>query len=131
MNRLALVVRTLFGLGFVIFGLNYFLHFLPSPTDLPPGAGQFLGALVQSGYVMTIVKIVEISAGALLIVDRFTPLALALLAPVIVGFTGFHVALAPAGLPIALAFLAAELFLAWHYRRAFAPMLRARVTAAG
>jgi len=126
MKRLTPIVRILMGLGFVTFGLNYFLQFLPAPTNIPPAAGQFVGALVASGYVMTIVKVVEIGAGLLLLGNRFVPLALVLLAPVIVGFMGFHLALAPAGLPVPLVFLAFELFLAWQYRGTYALLFDAR-----
>ncbi len=128
MKRVTTVVRILMGLGFVTFGLNFFLQFLPAPTGMPPAAGQFVGALVASHYVMTIVKVVEIGAGLLLLANRYVPLALALLAPILVGIIGFHAALEPAGLPLAAVFLVFELVLAWAYREAFAPMLRATQT---
>ena len=41
-------------------------------------------------------------------------------------FPGFHLFLEPSGLPIPLALLAAEIYLAWTYRAAFAPMLHLR-----
>jgi hypothetical protein len=65
-------------------------------------------------------------AGLLLLGGRFVPLALAVLAPIVINIVGFHMILAPSGLPLALAVLAAELYVAWTYRAAFAPMLRAR-----
>jgi putative oxidoreductase len=101
------------------------LGFLPQPAHPGPG-GDFLGALVASGYVMSIVKVVELVAGLMLLGNRFVPLALALLAPVLVGIVGYHVAFEPAtGVP-GYVLLALELYLAWAYRAAFAPMLRAR-----
>jgi hypothetical protein len=78
--------------------------------------------------LLTLVKVIELVAGLALLTNRFVPLALALLAPIIVGILAVHLLLMPAGAPIAVVLLALELVTAWSYRAAFAPMLRARVT---
>ena len=62
--------------------------------------------------------------------NRFVPLALALFAPFIVNSIAFHCFLARAGLPMAIVFLALELYLAWAYRKSFGPMLAAQTTPA-
>lgn len=130
MRHVPTVLRVLLGLAFTVFGLNYFFNFLP-PQGMPPQeAMAFLGAFVSSKY-LALVKVFEIGAGLLLLTNRFVPLALALLAPILVGITFFHVTLAPAGVALPLALVALELAVAWSYRHAFAPMLRARVTPAG
>ena len=90
-----------------------------------PEALPFLGGFAGSG-MLTLVKVIELGAGLLLLSNRFMPLALALLAPIIVGIFAVHALLAPAGLPIAIVFLVLELVTAWSYRNAFAPMLRAK-----
>jgi len=118
--------RVLLGFLFAFAGLNFFLHFIPQPPP-PPEAVGFMTALFGSGYIMLVVKVVEVSAGLLLLGNRFVPLALTLLAPIIVNIVGVHAWLMPAGLPLALAVLMLELYLAWSYRAAFAPMLRAKV----
>jgi hypothetical protein len=121
--RIVQVARVLLGLAFVVFATNYFIPFLP-PQDPPPAAAlPFLGALTSSGF-LTLVKVIELGAGLLLLANRFVPLALALLAPILVGILGVHIVFAPGGLAVALIALALELVLAWGYRRAFAPMLR-------
>ncbi|MDP8999384.1 MAG: DoxX family protein [Myxococcota bacterium] len=119
--------RILLGLVFVVFGLNGFLQFMPQPP-MPGRAGAFLGALAGTGYMFPLIKAVEVIGGALLLANRFVPLALALLAPNLVNIVLFHAFLAPQGLPPALVFLALEIYLAWVYRDAYAPMLKARVT---
>jgi uncharacterized membrane protein YphA (DoxX/SURF4 family) len=129
-SKLVLVARILLGLIFFVFGLNFFLHFLPQPPP-PPAAAAFAGAMFATGYLFTLLKIVEVTSGLLLLVGRFVPLALALLAPVIVNIIMFHAFLAPAGLPIPILALALELGLAWAYRDAYRPMLAARVTPTG
>jgi len=118
--------RLFLGLVFTVFGLNGFLHFLPMPPA-PPAALAFLGALAGSGYMFPLIKGTEVVAGLLLLGNRFVPLALTLLAPVIVNIVLYHAVLAPAGLGIPLLVLLAEIYVAWAYRDAFAPMLQARV----
>ncbi len=124
--RISSVARVLLGLGFVVFATNYFVPFLPAQEPPPPEALPFIGGFAGSGF-LTLVKVIELGAGLLLLSNRFVPLALALLAPIIVGIVTFHALLAPAGMPIAIAFLALELVAAWSYRAAYAPMLRAKV----
>src|SRR4051812_5681035 len=122
---LPVLARVFLGLVFTVFGLNFFLHFLPVPPPAPQAAA-FAGALFGSGYLFPLLKTIEVVAGVLLLTGRFVPLTLAVLAPIVVNIVGFHLFLAPSGLPLALALLAAEVFLAWSHRAAFAPMLRAR-----
>jgi len=98
MKIFTMIARILLGLVFVVFGLNGFLNFLnmgPAPTGL---AGQFLGALVLSHYYW-VVAALQIAGGALLLVNRFVPLALVLLGPIIVNIICFHVFMNPSGAP--------------------------------
>lgn len=117
--------RVTLGLIFFVFGLNYFFKFLPTPPTPPEQALAFLGGLMAGGYVFPLIKAIEVAAGAALLANRFVPLALTVLAPIIVNIAAFHFLLAPSyGMPIALILL--ELALAWKHRAAFLPMLRAR-----
>jgi uncharacterized membrane protein YphA (DoxX/SURF4 family) len=127
-HYLPAVARVLMGLIFFIFGLNGFLHFIPPPkTPLPEGAMSFVMALVQTGYMMPLVTGTQLLVGVLLLLNRFVPLALALIAPIIVGIITFHIFLAPANMAPAIAVLVLEFYLAWSYRGAFRPMVSARV----
>src|SRR5262245_46437743 len=95
-----LITRLLLGLIFVVFGLNGFLHFIPM-GPMPSGlAGQFIGALAGSHY-FSFVAAVQVLGGALLLVNRFVPLALVLLGPVIVNILCYHVFLNRSGAPLA------------------------------
>jgi hypothetical protein len=119
------VARTLLGLVFFVFGLNFFLNFLPQPPP-PKEALPFFDGLTSSGYVFPVIKALEVAAGLALLTNRFVPLALTVLAPILINIAGVHFVLVPEPvMPIIL--LALELYLAWSYRAAFAPMLRARV----
>lgn len=122
------IARVLMGLIFFVFGLNGFLHFIPQPPDMPAGAVALFGAMMKTGYLLNLIFGTQVLVGVLLLVNRFVPLALALIAPVIVNIVAFHLYLAPSGLPMAAVVVALELFLAWSYRPAFRPMLACRVT---
>ena len=121
------VARFLMGLPMIVFGLNAFLNFIPQPkTPLAPGAMAFAGALAASGYMMQLIGITQLVSGLLLVINRWVPLALVLLAPFFVNSIAFHAVLEHTGLPMALIFCAIELYLAWVYRRAYATLLTPR-----
>lgn len=124
--------RNLLGLVFFVFGLDGFLHFIPAPdmSAMPEGAVSFSVALSNSGYMIQLVKGTELVAGTLLLANRFVPLALVLLAPVVVNIVLYHAFLAPDGLVIAGAVCVLELALAWCYRGSYATMTRLRTTPA-
>ena len=100
MRTASVIARYLAGAIFLVMGLNGFLNFIPLP---PPGgvAGQFMGALYVSHYLWVIFAF-QVIGGLLLLVNRYIPLAAAVLAPVIVNILTFHVLMAPSGLPLAL-----------------------------
>jgi uncharacterized membrane protein YphA (DoxX/SURF4 family) len=124
--KAVLAARVLLGLVFFVFGLNFFLHFIPTPPMSGPG-GDFAGAMFATGYLFVLVKVTEVVGGALLLSGRFVPLALAILAPVVVNIVAFHAFLAPSGIALPLVVLALEVFLAWSYREVYAPMLKSKV----
>jgi hypothetical protein len=125
MKFAVLGARLVLGLIFVVFSLNYFLHFLPQP-EMTEAGGRFIGALVGSGYVFPVIKVVELVGGILLLVGVLVPLALTLLAPVIVNIVLFHLFLDPASLGLGVVILALEIFLAWVYRDSFKGVLELR-----
>jgi uncharacterized membrane protein YphA (DoxX/SURF4 family) len=118
--------RILLGLVFFVFGLNFFLHFIPLPP-VPAAAGAFEGAMVATHYIFELLKVLEVVCGALLLAGYFVPLALTLLAPIVVNIFFFHAVLAPAGLPVPVVVLALEIYLAWSYRSVFRAMLQSKV----
>ena len=124
MRTASIIARYFAGVIFLVMGLNGFLNFIPLP---PPGgvAGQFMGALYVSHYLWVIFAF-QVIGGLLLLVNRYVPLAVAILAPVLVNIITFHVLMAPAGLPLALfvALLWVLIFLA--VRPAFSGLFQAR-----
>lgn len=122
MKIVSTIARYCLGLVFTVFGLNGFLHFIPM-SPVPPLAGQFVGALLQSHY-MTIVFVLEIVAGVLLLATPYVPLALTIIAPVIVNIGLFHVLMAPGGLPLAAVVWLLWIVVAYRVRPAFAGLFQ-------
>jgi uncharacterized membrane protein YphA (DoxX/SURF4 family) len=114
MSRASTVARILMGALLLVTGLNGFLHFLPNPP-MPPRAQALMTALVESGYFMQLVMVTQVVGGALLLTGVAVPLALVLLAPILVNIVFFHLMLAPEGIVPGLVLCACALVLARAY----------------
>ncbi|PYL04270.1 MAG: hypothetical protein DME32_02185 [Verrucomicrobia bacterium] len=123
MKILTIIARLLLGLGFVVFGSNAFLHFIPMPEIPQTMAGDFTRVFINSGYA-NVIGALQVFGGLLLLIGRFVPLALTILGAIIVNILIFHALMAPEAFPPALVFTALELFLVWRYREAFMPLLK-------
>ena len=118
MKTVILISRLLLGLISLVFGLNGFLNFLsmgPMPTGL---AGQFIGALILSHYFW-VVAALQVIGGVLLLVNRFVPLGLLLLGPVIVNILLYHFFLNPAGIGLAIVVTILWLIVFYGHRQYF------------
>jgi len=123
MKHATLIARNLLGLAFVVFGLNFFLKFLPNPA--PTGlAAQFMGALAPSGY-LAVVKVLEIVGGLALLSKRFAPIGLVILGPIVANILLYDLFLAKAFNPVGFLVLVLEVFLIWAYRKNFAGVFAA------
>jgi putative oxidoreductase len=120
----SLIARLLMGLTFFVFGLNGFLRFIPAPP--PTGlAGQFAGILFTS-HLYVVIFAVQVIGGLLLLVNRFVPLALIILGPVIVNIFFFHLFMAPSGLPLAIVVVALWVIVAMRNKKYLAGILTYR-----
>jgi putative oxidoreductase len=118
MKIVTLIARLLLGLIFVVLGLNGFLNFMsmgPMPSGL---AGQFIGALALSHYFW-VVAALQVAGGVLLLVNRYVPLALVLLGPVIVNIILYHVFLDASGAVLAIIVVILWGIVFYSYRQYF------------
>lgn len=123
-GKLTLAARVIFGLAFTVFGLNGFFNFLPPPEPTPEG-GAFLGALAATGYFFPFLKLVETICGVLILIGRWVPLALTVIASVVLNILLYHLFLDPAGLVIPIVLTLLGIYLAWAYKDRFSSVLAA------
>lgn len=127
MKILTLIARILLGLIFAVFGSNAFIGFIPVKS-LPPGlAGQFVVVLLQS-HLVWVVGGFQLIAGILLLVNRYVPLAVAILAPILVNILAYHFLMDLAGLPLALIVCILWAILAFRYRQSFSSIFVQRAS---
>ena len=124
MRIAATISRYLLGL-FTVFGLNGFLMFLPAPP-MPGLAGQFVTVMTVSHYMVP-VSLIQLVCGLLFLAGRFIPLALTMIAPVIVNILIFHVTMNPAGIVPGLVAALCWAIVFSSVRSAFAGLFQARV----
>jgi putative oxidoreductase len=125
MKKVTPVASIVLGLVFVIFGLNFFLKFLPIPS--PPAdspAAQFMGAMYVTGMLAGI-KILEIAGGVLVAIPRTRNIGLLVLGPIVVNILLFNILIAPGGWtqPPVLLITVLSAFLLWAGRRQFKQLL--------
>lgn len=118
------IVRTLIGLLFLFASVAYFLNLVPQP-EMTGKMKLFTDGLAASGYLMPLVKTIELFCGIAFVAGRFVPLAVVLIAPIAVNILLVHVFLAPEGLPVAIPIFLGLLFLAYVYRKNYEPLLTA------
>ncbi len=101
-SKMPLIARILLGFVFFAFGLAGLLNLLPMPADLPERLTTFNAGLAASGYFMHLLKATETICGLFLLTGAFVPLALVVLAPIVLNIILVHAFMAPSGLPLAI-----------------------------
>lgn len=127
MKHIPNIIGGLLGLIFIIFGLNFFLKFLPipqAPEGSPPAL--FMGALYMTGY-LAFIKILEIVGGVLVAIPKLRNLGLLVLGPVIVNILCFHIFLTKGATlidPVNILITLLSGYLVWNARKSFQSFLK-------
>lgn len=125
MNKLPMIARILLGLIFFVFGLNGFFNFIPM-GDMPPmseKATAFMNGLMGTGYFFPFLKGTEVICGLLLLIGAFVPLALVVLAPIVVNIILVHTILIPSGLPMTILITVLMVYLSF-FAKPYAPIIK-------
>ena len=125
MKIAVIIVRTLMGLLFLFASIVVLFNLFPKP-ELTGAVKTFNEGLDATGYFMTVLKVTELLCGLAFVVGRFVPLAVVVIAPIIINIFLFHAFLDHTRLPIAIFLVLADLFLAYAYRSSYAPLFVAR-----
>lgn len=122
--KLPLIARLIFGFIFFASGLAGLLNLAPPPADMPESLKTYMAGMMASVYFFPFLKITETVCGALLLSGFFVPLALVVLAPIVLNIFLVHAFMAPSGLPLALVLGALQIYLSF-----FAPPYRGPILA--
>ena len=122
-SKILFVLSLLFGLMFINAGLNKFLNYMPTPSDLPESMLKVMGAFMQISWLMPLVGIIEIIGGILFIIPKYRALGAIVILPVMVGILLLNIYDAPSGLPIALVLFAINLWVIIENRSKYMPLI--------
>ncbi len=125
MKIAVIIVRVLMGLLFAFSAIVFLFKLMPQP-ELTGEVKVFMDGLTASVYLLTAVKIIELICGLALVAGIFVPLATVIIFPITVNIFLFHVFLSPAELPMAIALILGNLFLAWVHRDKYKSILVAK-----
>ncbi|NGX82875.1 DoxX family membrane protein [Aequorivita sp. KMM 9714] len=117
------IIRTILGLGLLFFGLSKLFHFSFLPTHIyTDDAARFIDSLSDSGYIMYVVGVFEVAIGLMLVIGKWVPFALLLLAPISVNILLFHLFLDTPGLLIAIIVILLNVILIYKYWSVYRPL---------
>ena len=122
MKIAVIIARVVLGLVYASSSIFFFLGMMPK-AELGETAGTFVGGLAASGYLMPLVKVIELACGVALISGRFLPLTTVVIFPITLNVFLFHAFLAPEGVAVPIVMMAANLFLAYANLEKYQPML--------
>jgi uncharacterized membrane protein YphA (DoxX/SURF4 family) len=123
-----IIVRTLMGLLFLFASITVLFNLMPPPPpdSLPGNLRVFMEGIKASGYFMTLLKVTELVCGLAFVSGRFVPLATIVIAPIIVNILFVHIFLDTTGLPVGIFLVLANSFVAYYYRKSYAPLFVAK-----
>jgi len=122
MKNATLIFRVLLGLIYLVFGLDYFLHFIPYQPMHTGKAAALKDGLIGTGYIYPMMKTIQIIGGISLLVNRWAPFSAVMLFPISLNVLLFHTILVPSGWLMGVFLIVPNLFLGYAYRNYYAGM---------
>jgi uncharacterized membrane protein YphA (DoxX/SURF4 family) len=122
-NKILFVVSLLFGLMMINAGLNKFLQYAPMPDDLPEKMKRLISIMLEIGWLIPLVAVVEILGGILVITKKWRGLGAIVLLPILIGILLVNIFTIPSGLPIAIILLGIDLWILWENKEKFAKLM--------
>lgn len=128
MKTTVLISRLLLGFLYLVFGLDYFIHFLPQPPLHTGAAGAFKAGLYATGYFYPIMKVVEVLGGLSLLTNRYAAFWAVVLFPISFNVFMFHTVLVPSGFLMGVFLLLPNLLLGIGWWPYYKPMFTQKTT---
>ncbi len=123
-QKILFVVYLLFGLMFINAGLNKIFKYIPVPPDLPEKIAKLNNAMLDIGWLLPLVAVVEIIGGVLFIIPRFRALGALIILPVLTGILLTNIFAAPQGLPMAVILVVIELWVIFDNLEKYMPLIK-------
>ncbi|OOQ60544.1 hypothetical protein [Mucilaginibacter pedocola] len=120
-----IVVRTLMGLFLLWASIAYFFDLMKAPATMPDAVITYNKGIAVA-HILTIVKSIELICGLLLVAGLFVPLVTVVIFPITINIVLFHFFAAPETIGGGVLLLVLNLFLAWYYRKNYAPLFAVR-----
>lgn len=117
MKTTALISRLLLGFLYLVFGLDYFLHFIPYQPLHTGKAGAFIAGLKGTGYFYPMQKVIQIAGGLSLLTNTYAPFFAVVLFPISLNVLLFHTLLVPSGWLMGVFLIVPNLLLGYAYRK--------------
>jgi putative oxidoreductase len=117
MKITVIILRSMLGFFYLVFGLDYFLHFIPYQPLHTGAAGAFIAGLKGTGYFYPMQKVIQILTGISLLINRYAPFSAVVVFPISLNVFLFHTILVPSGWPMGVLLLGPNLFLGYAYRK--------------
>lgn len=126
MKVAVLISRLVLGFLYLVFGLDYFLHFIPYQPMHTGVTGALVAGLKGVGYIYPMMKVIQITAGLALLTNRFAPFAAVVVFPISLNVMLFHTVLVPSGWYMGVLLLIPNILLGFGYRKYYAGMFTAK-----
>ena len=117
MKITVLICRILLGFLYLVFGLDYYLHFIPYQPLHTGVTGAFIAGLKGSGYFYPMLKVTQIIGGLALIINRYPAFFAIVLFPISLNVLLFHTLLVPSGWLMGVTLVVPNLLLGYGYRK--------------
>ena len=127
MKITSIVARLLLGALFLFAGSNHIFNFLPKQPSPPGAVGEMVSSMIATGF-MVVVGICEALPAILLLVNRFVPLALLVLASLIFNIIVMNAMMSLTSLLFGAVLIALWCLTAWRVRSVFFPLLSQKVS---
>lgn len=121
MKWLTPVARLLTGAVFTFGGIAFFFT---TPPPLEGAMADFMKGMMATGYFFYLLKGTEIVCGLMLLSGFFVPLALVVLAPIVLNIFMVHVFMDRSGLPMALVLGLFMIYLSF-FSKEYSPRIKA------
>ena len=122
MKIITSIARILPGLIYLVFGLDYFLHFIPYEPHHTGRVAAFKAGLMGVGYFYPMIKSIQIVGGISLLINRYAPFFAVVLFPISINVFLYHTILVPSGWWMGVLLLIPNLFLGYAYRHYYKGM---------